>query len=158
MLRVAPGLITSPAAESAPSVVTLTGFRISTSWGDVGGAPPSQFGPALQGPLLAVTQMTMVKGPLDPTVSLVITVMLGPVPGRLMVKGLPLSSKNHIIGLGCSSCGGGVELPLLPLPFRLAGLSVRNSCCSISCSNAYCEFVTGSVVTSGCCPTPCGVT
>src|SRR5580692_9167794 len=105
MLRVAPGLITSPAAESGPSVVTLTGFRISTSWGDVGGEPPSQFGPALQGPLLAVTQMTMVKGPLDPTVSLIVTEMLGLDPVRLMVKGLPPSSNSCGIGLGNSNGG-----------------------------------------------------
>src|SRR5579862_6662993 len=126
MLRVAPGLITSPAAESVPSVVTLTGFRISTSWGDVGGAPPSQLGPLLQGPLPPAVQMTTVSGPVPSTTSTTVGVFGFAPFGMSRVKGLPLSSKSCGIGLGSSNGGGVVELPPLLLLFRFAGLSVLN--------------------------------
>src|SRR5580704_11396559 len=133
-----------------------------TSSGDVGGVPPSQLGPLLQEPLPPASQMTTVSGPVGPTTMSMIVGVAGAAGfapfGTLMAKGLPLSSKSCGIGLGSWNGGGVVELPPLLLLFRLAGLSVRNSCSSISCSNAYCEFVAGSVVTSGCCPTPCGVT
>src|SRR5579862_177295 len=104
MLRVAPAATTSPAAESAPSVVTLTGFRISTSSGDVGGSPPSQLGPLLQDPLALAVQMTTVSGPVGPTtMSTIVGVGVSGPLVKLMVKGLPLSSNSCGIGLGSSN-------------------------------------------------------
>src|SRR6202035_1666166 len=137
---------------------------MTTSWGDDGVEARSQLGPLPQRPLPLAIQMTTVSGPVGPvgptTMSMIVGVAgaAGFAPfGTLMAKGLPLSSKSCGIGLGSWNGGGVVELPPLLLLFRFDGLSVRNSCSSISCSNAYCEFVAGSVVTSGGCPSPCGV-